>query len=382
MALNKIKINMVSNKPPKPGKPKKPKKTDGKVAEIINKIKGKIGKKPQNQVKIQKPKKADGKAAEMLNKIKGIIGKKPQNQVKIQKPKKTDGKAAEMLNKIKGIMRKKLTWWQILIVILAAVLVISGIATAIILGTINGGDNPDGEDDPGAETTPGDGPTEGSGNEDDTPIIDGEITDEGQFKTDEVVEYLLCEYTELLSGNSVVTAKKEEDLPYGNKAYYVFIQASGEPNYDHSGEHTGQFTPERIKEILFNRMKNYYGYTDESLESCDVHVYEPVKFTRVRVSDISLEDGNVTVKYSAGAADGELSEEYTLNGTYTLTGITYTFSYSNMPENEHLLRVAEKLLSTAKYEYYAEYGTYVNTVTFGDSLVLKRIEGTVEGEIE
>ena len=347
MALNKIKINMVSNKPPKPGKPKKPKKTDGKVAEIINKIKGKIGKKPQNQVKIQKPKKADGKAAEMLNKI-------------------------------KGIMRKKLTWWQILIVILAAVLVIGGISTAIILGTINGG----GEGNPGAETTPGDGSTEGSGNEDDTPIIEGEITDEGQFKTDEVVEYLLCEYTELLSGNSVVTAKKEEDLPYGNKAYYVFIRANGEPDYDHSGEHTGQFTPERIKEILFNRMKNYYGYTDERLESCDVHVYEPVKFTRVMISNISLEDGNVTIKYSAGAADGELSEEYTLNGTYTLTGNTYTFSYSNMPENEHLLRVAEKLLSTAKYEYYAEYGSYVNTITFGDSLVLKRIEGEVAGEIE
>lgn len=354
MALNKVKINMVSNKPPKSGKPQRPKKDGGKITEIINKIKGKMSNKPPKQVKLQKPKKADGKSPEILSKI-------------------------------KGLMSKKLTWWQILIAILVAVLIIGGIATAIILGTINDDDDNIGDNgDPGVETPPDNGTTEDGGDDVEIIVPSGTVTDTGKFETNDESLYILCEYTEYFSGNAYVVLRKEADVRFNYKPYYVFVSESGILQYKFSGEYTGTTDDDAqlLKTNLLDEVQQRYQYSDENIARCTVHIYQPVKFTKVKVSDILLEDGNATIKYSAGAVGGELSEEYTLTGTYTLTDNVYTFSYTNMPTDEHLLRVADKLLSTAKYRSYVEYEQYVNTVTFGDFLVFKRIEGTAEGEIE
>jgi len=99
----------------------------------------------------------------------------------------------------------------------------------------------------------------------------------------------------------------------------------------------------------------------------DVHVYEPVSFTRVVISSVVLDsDSNVTIKYSAGAVDGEMSEEFTLVGTYEKSDNDFSFTYTELPEDENLRRVAETLLGSAKYDYYAQYGQWVNKLSFGD----------------
>jgi len=73
-----------------------------------------------------------------------------------------------------------------------------------------------------------------------------------------------------------------------------------------------------------------------------------------------------------------MSEEYTLTGTYTKEDNDFAFSYTNLPEDENLLRVAENLLGTAKYEYYAQYGSWVNELTFGDDYKLTLVSPAEE----
>jgi hypothetical protein len=67
---------------------------------------------------------------------------------------------------------------------------------------------------------------------------------------------------------------------------------------------------------------------------------------------------------------GALLEEYTLTGTATQSGNDFTFSYTNLPEEDFLRRAAEKVLLTAKYKYYSMYGAWENTLTFGDAYTL------------
>ena len=100
-------------------------------------------------------------------------------------------------------------------------------------------------------------------------------------------------------------------------------------------------------------------------------MYEPISFTRVKISEITVaEGGGVTLKYRAGAVGGALLEEYTLTGTATQSGNDFTFSYTNLPEEDFLRRAAEKVLLTARYKYYSQYGAWENTLTFGDAYTL------------
>ena len=248
--------------------------------------------------------------------------------------------------------KKKLKWWQLLLIVVSVIIIVVGIVAAVLIGKISG-------------MIPGG--IGGVGDIDDTPIIGGAITSVGSFLPNNSQDYVLCEYTEYFSGQTVFSLQNSSDIRYGYQGYWVFISASGTPNYTYSGLYTGNYTPEEIKEQMLAVMSNAAGYTPEIIARCDVHVYEPVSFTRVAISSVALDsDGNVTIKYSAGAVDGEMSEEYELIGTYTKTDNDFAFSYSNIPEDANLLRVAETLLGSAKYDYYAQYGQWMNKLTFGD----------------
>ncbi len=240
-------------------------------------------------------------------------------------------------------------WWHILIATVALVLIIVGIVFAIMMGRIARGDD---------DIPP-------------KPEPEGTITTTGTFLTNSIDEYILCEYTEYFSGEKLVILQNESEMHYGRKAHYVLASKSGKLNYDYSGEYTGEKTPEAIKSELLADIKNGFGYTDEKMANFDVKVFTPVSFTKVKLSSVTLtSDNKVTVKYQAGAIDGELSAEYTLNGTYTKNENNITFAYTNLPEDANLRRVAENVLTSAKYDYYDAYGSWMNTLTFGDKLTL------------
>ena len=240
-------------------------------------------------------------------------------------------------------------WWHIVIAAVVLVLIIVGIVFAILMGRIN---NIQG------------------GNED-IPEPEGVIATIGTFIPTSTQDKILCEYTEYFSGEKVVILQSESDIRYNGKSYYVFVAENGECNYDYSGEYTGEKTPEAIKTELLNEIKTRYNYSDENIARCKVLVYQAVSFTKVKLSSATLtSDNKVTMKYQAGAIDGELSAEYTLNGTYTKNENNYTFNYTNLPEDAALRRVAENVLKSAKYDYYDAYGSWMNTLTFGDKLTL------------
>lgn len=260
----------------------------------------------------------------------------------------------------------RLKWWHILLIVLGAILIIVGIIAGIVIGQIN-------------ENVPGGigGIIEG-GEEEETPEPDGIVSSVGTFLPQTTQEYIMCEYTEYFSGEKITMIQKESDLRYGYSGYFVFISYTGEPLYNYSGEYTGEYTPEQIKADMLALMSGAAGYTTENIALCDVHVYEPISFTRVTISEVTLTDTEVTVKYSAGAVDGEMSEEYTLTGTYTKENNDYTFTYTTLPEDENLLRVAENLLGSAKYESYVQYNSWVNELTFGDNYKLTLVTPTEE----
>lgn len=259
-----------------------------------------------------------------------------------------------------GKIFKRLKWWHILIATLGIVIVIAAIVASILIGSKNNNDSNNGE------------------NVDDTPIIEGEITSIGTFLFDEALEYILCEYTEYFSGKNMTIVHESSDIPYDYQPYWVFVNEIGQHSKTYKGKLSDSSNPEEIKEQVMAMMSNAAGYTPEKIALCDVHVYNPVSFTRVTISEVTLTETEVTVKYSAGAVDGEMSEEYTLTGTYTKADNDYTFTYTNLPEDENLLRVAESLLGSAKYESYAQYGAWVNELTFGDNYKLTLISPTAE----
>ena len=262
----------------------------------------------------------------------------------------------------------RLKWWHILLIVLGAIIIVVGIIAGVIIGQIN-------------DKIPGGiggiiGGDEG-GEEEDIPETEGEVSSIGTFRPNDIQEYILCEYTEYFSGETMVVLQKPSDVRYNYKPYWVFISEDGQPNYNFSDEFPENDTPEQVKKDLFDILPAF-GYTEEELALCDMHVYEPVSFTRVTISEVTLTETEVTVKYSAGAVDGEMSEEYTLTGTYTKADNDYAFTYTNLPEDENLLRVAESLLGSAKYESYAQYGAWVNELTFGDNYKLTLISPTEE----
>ena len=248
---------------------------------------------------------------------------------------------------------KKLKWWHILLIALGVIIIAAGIAVAIIFGRIkNEMNNP--------------------GNANDAPpVISGSVETLGIYSAKDTEEYVLCEYTELFSGENKVFLQKANEVRFDGKAYYVFVSADGTLNYQFSGEYTGKYTPEQVKADLFSLLKSVLGYTDEKLEGCDVLVFDPVSFTKVKLSSVEvLDDGDATIKFSAGAIDGELSEECTLNGSYTKAENEFSFTFNELPEDEVLKGVAEKLLTKATYKSYIMYGEWQNTLTFGDSYTL------------
>lgn len=244
-----------------------------------------------------------------------------------------------------------LKWWHILIASLLLVAIVAGIVLGVVLG---GNSNPGGG---------------GGGGQIDPPAEpEGTITAVGTFLPKGTQEYLLCEYDEYFFGGSITVLQRANHLRYDGKPYYVLVY-DGEPLYDYSGEYTGEYTQEQTKASLLSLMKSIVGYTDEQLSHCEVHIYEPVGFTRVEIAEATLTDTTVTLKYRAGAVDGELVE-HTLTGTYEKSGNDYAFTYENLPEDELLLRVAENLLTSAKYRYYNDYDVWVNALTFGDGYTL------------
>ena len=241
-----------------------------------------------------------------------------------------------------------LKWWHIVIAAVVLVAIIVGIVLAITTSNKNKIDVDDLPPQPETE---------------------GIITTVGTFNSTE--EYILCEYREYFSGKTVVVAQNESDMRHGYKPYWVFITQDGQPSSTYCKTLPDGMTPEQIKSEVLNMMSNAAGYTPEIIAKCDVHVYQPVSFTKVKLSSVTLtSDNNVTVKYQAGAVDGELSAEYTLNGTYTKNENNFTFNYTNLPEDADLRYIAENVLKSAKYDYYDSYGSWMNTLTFGDKLTL------------
>lgn len=247
----------------------------------------------------------------------------------------------------KGKWPEWLKWWHILVASLLLVAIVTGIVLGIVLG---GSNNPGG----------------GGGGGSDMPEPEGTVTTVGSFTPNSAQEYILCEYTEYFSGETVLMLQKESDVRYDYKSYYVFVSENGNFHYQYSGEYTGEKAPEVIKAEILAEVQERYMYTDENIARCQVLFYDPIAFTRVSLSSATLAaDGTVSITYSAGAVEGELVE-HTLTGTYEKSGNDFTFTYENLPEDEHLLHVAEKLLAGAKYEYYAQYGSWVNKLTFAD----------------
>ena len=277
----------------------------------------------------------------------------------------------EKLNNEKSSGRLK--WWHILLIVLGAIIIVVGIIAGILIGKVNdmvpGGI--------GSIIEGGDG-GEGGGLGEEIPETEGVVSSVGTFLPNNAQEYILCEYTEYFSGDSMIVFQKPNDVRYNYSAYYLFISENGIAHYQYSGEYTGEQTPEEVKAEILAEVQERYQYTDENIARCQVLVYQPVSFTRVNISEVTLTDTEVTVKYSAGAVDGEMSEEYTLAGTYTKEDNNFTFTYLGLPEDENLLRVAEKLLGTAKYECYAQYGSWVNELTFGDGYKLTLTSPTEE----
>lgn len=249
---------------------------------------------------------------------------------------------------------KRLKWWHILLAIaVAGIMIATVVAGAIwfkntgigsaISGILGGDDDID----------------------DEIEHV-GTVTSIGTFTPKDTDEYILCEYTEYFSGEKTLVWNKASEVCFNYNPYYVLVSESGQAYYDYAYEYTGEVSQEEVRQDLLVFIQEIFRLTDEQISHYDVRLYEPLSFTRVKISEATLTETEVTIKYGAGAVDGEMSEEYILIGTYTKVENDFIFTYPTLPENEHLLRVAESLFTSAKYEYYVYYNQYVNKLTFGD----------------
>lgn len=264
---------------------------------------------------------------------------------------------------------KRLKWWHILLIVLGAVIIVVGIVVGIILGQIN-------------ENIPGGiggivGGGEGGDYEEEIPEPDGVVSSVGSFLPNGAQEYILCEYTEYFSGETMVVLQKPGELRYDYNPYWIVVD-NGKPLDYLSNKYSGNSTPEEFKEEIISIVLPQFGYTEETIALCELHIYNPVSFTRVTISEVTLTETDVTVKYSAGAVDGEMTEEYTLTGNYTKENNDFSFAYTTLPEDANLLRVAENLLGSAKYESYVMYNSWINELTFGDGYKLTLVTPTEE----
>lgn len=249
---------------------------------------------------------------------------------------------------------KRLKRWHILLIVLGAIIIVVGIIAGILIGKVSdmgsAGDN--------------------GGEVEEIPETEGIVSSVGTFLPNDTQEYILCEYTEYFSGETMVVLQKPSEVRYDYQSYWVVVDDGKPLDYLSNTFNPENSTPEDFKQEIISIVLPQFGYTEEKIALCELHIYNPVSFTRVKISEVTLTDTEVTVKYSAGAVDGEMSEEYTLTGTYAKAENDYTFTYTTLPEDENLLRVVEKLLGVATYEYYAQYGSWVNELTFGDSYKL------------
>lgn len=242
-----------------------------------------------------------------------------------------------------------LKWWHIVIAAVALVLIIAGIILAILISSLNNA----------------------MGDLDNPPEPEGTVTTVGTFTPNIMRDLVLCEYKEYFSGEKTVDLQRESQVRYNGKAYYVFVSENGIFHYEHSGEYTGEKTPEEVKAEVLKEVQQLYKYTDENIARCKVLIYQPVYITKVQLSSATLtSDNKVTMKYQVGTIGGDLSAEYTLNGTYTKNENNFTFAYTNLPDDANLRHVAEKLLTTAKYSSYDDGGVWQNVLTFDDSIRL------------
>lgn len=294
---------------------------------------------------------------------------KKQNSpfLKFKENKSSFSGASENINK-KWFQRLK--WWHILLVVLCVITITLAIIASVFIGKVNDalGDSDITIGDVIGSIIGG----QGDNITDETPPQpEGIVTSVGTFSPKTAQEYILCEYTEYFSGASMFVVQKSNEVRYDYKPYWVFIPHTGKPDYYYSDEYTGEYTPEQIKEEVLAMMGSSAGYTPEEIALCDVHVYEPVSFTRVVISSVTIaDDGTASIKYKAGAVGGEMSEEYELIGTYTKTDSDFAFTYTTLPEDEKLFLVAEKVLATAKYDCYTNAGIWENKLTFGDNYAL------------
>ncbi len=261
--------------------------------------------------------------------------------IKDKRVKKADIDKTEDVKK-KGKKRKV---WRIIIAIFLVIIVALGITAGVIIKKLSDLNNGGGGDE---------------------PIVEGEITSIGTFLSSTQGEYVLCEYKEYFSEKNIVILQKTSEVLYNYKAYYFFVSENGNFHYNLGGEYTGEKMPETVKAELLQDVKTRFQYSEENIAKCSVNLYTPVAFTRVEISEVTVEDNGVVIKYRAGAVNGELSEEYTLSGTCGKVDNTHTFTYPNLPDNEHLVHVANKLLGSAEYNYYASSGVWVNELTFGE----------------
>lgn len=262
-----------------------------------------------------------------------------------RKDKYSVSKKADIDNNENGKKKgKKRKVWRIVLAIFLVVIVALGITAGVIIKKLSDLNNGGGGGD---------------------PVIEGEITSIGTFSSTTLGEYVLCEYKEYFSEENIVILQKTSEVRYNYKAYYVLVSPNGF-HYKYSGEYTGEKTPEVVKAELLNTVKVKFELTDEEMKNYSVLVYNPIAFTRVEISEVTVEDNGVAIKYRAGAVDGELSEEYTLLGTCAKEENTLIFTYPTLPDNEHLVHIANKLLAWAEYSYYASGNVWVNELTFGD----------------
>ena len=212
--------------------------------------------------------------------------------------------------------------WHILLIVISSILIVVGIIAAILIGIVN-------------NKVPGGigGIIEGEDLEEEITEPEGIVSSVGTFLPNTAQEYILCEYTEYFSGEKTHVWKRENDVLFNYNPYYVLVSESGQAYYDYAYEYTGEVSPEQARKDLLAFIQQIFMYTDEQISHYDVHLYQPASFTRVKLSEVTLTETDVTVKYSAGAVDGEMSEEFTLTGTYTKAENDYTFTYPTLPED-------------------------------------------------
>ena len=285
---------------------------------------------------------------------KGKVSKKPSGKKhtpktdKVVEEVKVEQSTTTKEGKVKKFKAKsKLKLWQKILIIVIAVLIVLGVVGAIIFNDLRnrllGGEIPE---------------------------PDGVETHIGTFTETVTREYVLSEYTEHFSGDQVWFFQKGINVRFNGKSFYYVISENGVDHYELGGEYTGDVTPEALKQQVLDDIQDRYGYTDENIVKCQVPVMIANRFTQVKINKLVVTENSVSLTYQAAIRGEALSDEYTLTGTYANEDGVFAFTFTNLPTDEVLKNVAEKVLSSAKYTSISEYGSWVNKFTFANEYVL------------